>query len=388
MIEIAGRLLGEGVRLGAESAPFLLAGFALAGLLHEFLPTTSIIRHLGPENARSVVLAALLGAPLPLCSCSALPAAAALRRRGAGRAPTLAFLVSTPETSADSVALTYGLLGGTMALVRPIAAVATAVVAGLVSLLVPDGAPGATLVHPCAGHGHRHQPVDDESASATNASRVERLRRAWRYGFGTLFDELTPWIVGGLIAGAALSLLVPDGFLERIAAAGSGLPAMLAIVAFSLPLYVCASASTPIAAVLVAKGLSPGAALVFLLVGPATNLAAIGMLAHLLGRRAVAIYLGSIVTVGIGAGLLLDAVAGASVQSTVRASFAASSAAEPGPLALGAGLLLAALATRRWWSPTDDHDLGTAGSGNGSGSAAHSLEGRLASASSSKHASS
>jgi uncharacterized membrane protein YraQ (UPF0718 family) len=388
MIGTAGRLLEEVVRLGTESAPFLFAGFALAGLLHEFVPATTITRHLGRENARSVVLAALLGAPLPLCSCSALAAAAVLRTRGAGRAPTLAFLVSTPETSADSVALTYGLFGGTMALVRPIAAIATAVVAGLVSLLVPGGKSGIGPAPSCAGHGHRREPVAAAPKCSTGAPFVERLRRAGGYGFGTLLDELAPWIGGGLVVGAALSVFFPDGFLDRITVSGGGVPVMLAIVALSLPLYVCASASTPIAAALVAKGLSPGAALVFLLVGPATNLGAIGLLAHLLGRRSVAIYLGSIVVVGIGAGLLLDALVGASVRAALRGSFAASFSAGPGPIDFGMGLLLATLATRRWWSRFGDQAAPAVGSGNGSGRAAHSLEGRLASSSSSRQASS
>jgi len=325
MGEFLSDVILETARVFYEGSLYILLGFGIAGLLHEFLPTQWISRLIGRESPRSVLMAALFGAPIPLCSCGVLPAAAELRKKGAGRSPTMSFLVSTPETGVDSIALTYGLFGGIMALVRPVVAVVTALVAGLLSMVVPD----------------RDRSVDDETleglplhdhdtamAGRTSPRKGrrgrprpwwetprERLERATRYGFVTLLDDLSFWLAVGLVLTGILSAALPDDFFSAALGLDGGLLPMLVVMLAGVPLYLCASASTPVAAALVAKGLSPGAALVFLLVGPATNAATIAVVGRLLGRRQLRIYLGSIIGVSLGAGLLLDAVAGDLVRA-------------------------------------------------------------------------
>ncbi len=296
-----------------EASIYLLAGFFVAGLLHVYLPANVIARHLGRNDARSVGLAALFGAPIPLCSCGVLPAAASLKRQGAGRAPLVSFLISTPETGVDSVALTYGLMGPVMAVVRPVVAVVTALIAGIASMGVredPEGAPrsGASCDDACAESGTPEDSRDDACApdSALPHGR-RRFFHSLEYGFSSVLDDIALSLVVGLVLTGILAGLLPDGFFTDVLGWGSGLMPMLAMIVVGLPLYTCASASTPIAAALMAKGLSPGAALVFLLVGPATNLATMTVVGQLLGRRHLGVYLGAIVLVSLAAGLLVDA---------------------------------------------------------------------------------
>ncbi len=333
-------LIPETARIFYEGSFYILLGFAIAGLLHEFLPTDLIARHLGKENPRSVATAALFGAPIPLCSCGVLPAAAALRQKGAGRSPTMAFLVSTPETGVDSIALTYGLLGGVMAIVRPVVAVVTAMIAGLLSMLLPGKDEvvddEALKDLPLHAHDHSAHAESDDSGDEPGVGKPEkarpsvlrqRLRRAVHYGFVTLLDDLAFWLLVGILLTGVLSAALPDDFFSAALGLDRGLLPMLLVIVAGVPLYLCASASTPVAAALVAKGLSPGAALVFLLVGPATNAATIAVVGRLLGARQLRIYLGSIIGVALVAGLLLDAFAADAVR---EATLGARSEGAPG----------------------------------------------------------
>jgi HflK protein len=306
-----------------EGALYIMLGFAVAGILREFLPTHLIARHLGAERPRSVVLAALFGAPIPLCSCGVLPAATALRRKGASRSSLTSFLISTPETGVDSIALTYGLMGPVMAVVRPVVAVTTAILAGCLSILVrdePDAAEpqadehgaGCDALH--AGHEHAAAATLDDVA-APPAPPAERGRRALHYGFVTLLDDLAFWLTAGILFTGILTALLPDDFFG-VLGWDRGLAPMLVMLVVGVPLYLCASASTPVAAALVAKGLSPGAALVFLLAGPATSLAAIAISSKLLGLRRLRIYLGSIAVVSVTAGLFVDAFLADAIRAT------------------------------------------------------------------------
>ena len=296
-----------------EASIYLLVGFFVAGLLHVYLPANLIARHLGRNDVRSVGLAALFGAPIPLCSCGVLPAAASLQKQGAGRAPLVSFLISTPETGADSVALTYGLMGPVMAVVRPVVAVATALFAGIASIGVkedtggaqPDAAAGDD---DCAEAAAPQDACDGDYAPGAGApSQARRFLHSLRYGFTSVLDDIALSLLAGMVLTGILAGLLPDNFFDEVLGWGSGIMPMLAMIVVGLPLYLCASASTPIAAALMAKGLSPGAALVFLLVGPATNLATMTVVGQLLGRRHLAVYLGAIVFVSLAAGLLVDA---------------------------------------------------------------------------------
>ncbi len=302
-----------------EGSLYILVGFLIAGLLHEYLPTEAIARHLGGDNLRSVILAALFGAPIPLCSCGVLPAAAALRAKGASKSATLSFLISTPETGVDSIALTYGLLGPVMAVVRPLVAIITGAVAGIISIITGEGRDeDKPPYEDSCGDGHNHcaDELCEESAATIDYGAQARVRRVTRYGFISLLDELAFWIIVGVALTGLLAAALPDNFFATTLGLGSGVIPMLAMVIVGAPLYLCASASTPIAAALIAKGLSPGAALVFLLVGPATNAATMTVTAKLLGARKLRIYLGSIIVVSIAAGLLLDSIGGEALRTT------------------------------------------------------------------------
>jgi len=307
----------------ALSGPWLLVGFALAGLIRIVLPDRLVYRHLGQDSWRSVLTAAVAGVPIPLCSCSVLPTAMSLRKSGASKGATTSFLISTPETGVDSIGITWALMDPLMTVVRPVAALATALGSGLlVNLLVklglaadpPVGA-GEALASEEHDHGHEHshdhghehshdhghdhshdhvQP-EDESGSIP--------LRALRYSFGPLLDDLTPWFALGLALSGLIAVLVPEGFFAS--PSSSGWIAMLAMLVVGVPMYVCATASTPIAAALVAKGLDPGAALVFLLAGPATNLATIAVVRGFLGGRVLAAYLVSIAAFSLVCGALL-----------------------------------------------------------------------------------
>jgi hypothetical protein len=293
-----------------EGAAFILLGFAVAGVVHVLLDPERIVRHLGGRTLRAAFVAAVLGAPIPLCSCGVLPTAVSLRRKGASREATLSFLITTPETGVDSVAMTFAYFGPLMAIVRPLAAVATGLVAALASLRQspdagePDLPPGVDVE---GGHHHAEAeaPPPETLAAATFRERLRaRARLAARYAFVDLFDELGFWLALAIVLTGALAALLPPDFFLRLFP--SSFAVMVAMVLLGAPLYVCASASTPLAAVLVTKGASAGAALVFLLVGPATNAATIATVARLFGRAFVRTYLGAIIGVAIASGLLLD----------------------------------------------------------------------------------
>ncbi len=311
------RVFEETYRIVLDSGVFILLGFFLAGVLHEFVDTARIGRMLGGRDLKSILTAALVGAPLPLCSCGVLPTAVALRKKGASRESTVSFLISTPETGVDSVLITYGLLGPVMALVRPLAAVATAVAAGLLSLLAGgrDGGPERAEEPEAATPGNGAPVCEDGCGSpaveeeSPRSGLKERAVRIGRYAFVTMMDELAFWLLLAFVATGLLAALLPPDFFLRF------LPwpllSMVVMAIVGVPTYVCASASTPIAAAMIGKGLDPGAALVFMLTGPATNASTIAVVARMFGRRFIAIYLGAIFGVAIGAGLLLNAIIGA-----------------------------------------------------------------------------
>ncbi|MFP4143778.1 MAG: SO_0444 family Cu/Zn efflux transporter [Phycisphaeraceae bacterium] len=318
--------------LTLEASPWLLFGLLAAGLIHAFLPPAWLTRWLGGRGIGAIVRAAVLGAPLPLCSCGVIPAAVALRRRGASRGATVSFLVATPETGVDSVAISYALLGPFMTIARPIAAVLSAIGAGIAAQLVPGNPapdPGEEPGHCDAGGcGGQSEPAEasacgsNESAESSCCSSggsccgdadpsggpLKRLATGLTFAATDLIDDLAVWLaVGLLLAGAVATFLDPTTLAEW-ATWGGAIPAMMLMVLVGVPMYICATASTPIAAGLLLAGVSPGTVLVFLLAGPATNLATIGVIRRELGSASAAGYVGSIAVISIALGLLTDAV--------------------------------------------------------------------------------
>jgi hypothetical protein len=288
-----------------ESAIYILVGFLIAGFLQVWVAGERVIRWLSQRRPRSVFLATMFGVPLPLCSCSVLPTAVTLNRKGASKGATLSFLISTPETSAQSILLTYSLLGPLMAVFRPIAACITALCTGLTQNLVEARFPPP-------------MPADSESADDSNANlsgadatrpapAAGRFRTGLRYAFVDLFDDIFIWIVIGIVAAAAIQAFLPSALFGALFS--GTFASMLLMLIIGIPLYICAESSTPIAAVLVAQGINPGAALVLLLAGPATNIGSVGVLYRELGRRTIVIYLATIAVFTLLLGALLNLLA-------------------------------------------------------------------------------
>jgi len=295
-------------RLLADASIYILFGILVGGLLKVFLSPATVARHLGEGRFGSVIKAALLGIPMPLCSCGVLPAAASLKRQGANNGATASFLIATPESGVDSIAITYALLDPVMTVARPAAAFVAATTAGVVeNLVAPPEATAATkpdlscTVDACCD-GEDCAP-DEHGQHHTLA---EKLRAGLGYAFGELWDDLAAWFVVGILLAGAITAAVPTEVMSRFL--GGGVTSMLLMLAVGIPLYICATASTPIAAALILKGVSPGAALVFLLAGPATNITSLTVLVGVLGKRATAIYLASIAVVAVAAGLVVDQV--------------------------------------------------------------------------------
>lgn len=305
-----------------ESSPYLLLGFSIAGLIHTLLPTSAIQNRLGKNDFRSVFRAAIYGVPLPLCSCSVIPTAVSLKQAGASKGATSAFLISTPETGVDSIGITWALMDPVMTVIRPLAALATAVATGMgVNLLVtskldrePDTSATRALMgddESCCSSPEPAPPVaacceepaanSEKEADAKPAqSWMQRIRASLQYAFGALLDDLVPWFTIGLIASGLIAVLAPDNLFTELIP--SGWPAMFLMLVIGTPLYICATASTPIAVTLIAKGLDPGAALVFLLVGPATNVTTLIVVSKMLGKRVLGVYLITVSIVALIAG--------------------------------------------------------------------------------------
>lgn len=282
-----------------ESAPWMFVGFFMTGLLRAFVPTDLVARHLGVNQTGNVVKAALFGAPLPLCSCAVIPAAAGLRRQGASKGATASFLISTPETGVDSIAMSWALLDPLMTVTRPAAAFCTAMIAGL-AINVWDREQDAQPQPPCGGLGCSCHVQGREIGGPWS-----RFVRGQRFAFGDLFADIGVWFAAGVAVAAAITMFLPDDLGRHFS--GAGFLPMLGMLVVALPMYVCATASTPIAAALALKGVPPGAVLVFLLAGPATNAATVGVVARLLGKRAAALYVSTIIVVSLGFGLIVDA---------------------------------------------------------------------------------
>jgi uncharacterized membrane protein YraQ (UPF0718 family) len=310
MMVFAEKVLMESWRLFEASAIYMIFGLLVAGLLRAFFSPSAVTRHLGKSSFLSVIKAALFGVPIPLCSCGVLPAAAAIKKQGANNGATTAFLISTPESGVDSMAITYALLDPVMTVARPVAAFATAAVAGLAQNvfngeekdgpIIPDlSCPidGCCDGIDCAPEVHR-----------AHHSFLEKILAGFRFARKDLWGDIALWFFLGLLLAGVITVLVPGDLMMRYV--GGGFKSMLVMLAVGIPLYICATASTPIAAALILKGVSPGAALVFLLVGPATNVTSLTVVSRILGKKGAAIYLITLSVCAVILGLLLDQVYG------------------------------------------------------------------------------
>lgn len=290
-----------------EMSPYILLGFLIAGLLHEFVKPETMSRHLAGRGWKPVVKGALLGIPLPLCSCGVLPTAVGLHRQGASRGATTSFLIATPQTGVDSIAATYSLLGLPLAIMRPIAALMGGFIGGMGVNAFDnevgrgdDKEVGAEETTP----GLPDCRVGSASSGSQKASLLRRLAAAVRYGLVDMVASVGKWLVIGLIVAALITVYVPDQFLVSLS--DRPLLAMLAMILVAVPMYVCATGSIPIAMSLMLKGLNPGAAFVLLMAGPAANFASMMVLGRAIGKKATAIYTLSVIVTALCFGLIVD----------------------------------------------------------------------------------
>jgi hypothetical protein len=277
----------------AEMSPYLLFGFFVAGILSVVIPKSFVLKHLGGKGFWPLLKASAFGVPLPLCSCGVIPVATSLRKQGASKGATIAFLISTPQTGVDSIMVTLSLLGPVFAIFRPVASLVTGFVGGLfVNMWTRDTQPEVLI-----------EELINETVPKKR-SLFGRFKSAMHHGFVTLPADISSAMLVGLIIAAAISVMVPEGFFaEKL---GVGIIAMFVMMILGIPVYVCATASVPIAAALMLKGVSPGAALVFLMTGPATNAASLITIGKSLGKASAVIYLLTVAFGSIACGLILD----------------------------------------------------------------------------------
>lgn len=351
--------------------PMLLLGLFLAGLIHVFISRHAVLRWLRGDSLKSIASSAAIGVPMPLCSCSVVPVVAEMRRKGASRSACMSFLITAPETGADSILVTNAFFGPVAAVVRPVISFMTGVMAGIFCIgmirdnatadpELADGAHGHHHDHDHCGHDHGHKtlipgdddcyispsvlraffvtwvgrmsegigyarsmtwvkpdfyrellslpeaappPEDAEGRDLVGLSFTTICKHILRYGFVEVADDILFALLVGVILGGVLYLAIPDNLMAYEYARWLSYPVMVLV---GIPLYICASASTPIAAALVAKGFSPGAALVFLMTGPATNAGTIAIVASQFGARFASVYVGSVIGVTVALGIAVD----------------------------------------------------------------------------------
>ena len=281
-----------------ESAPWLLAGYLLAGIIKQVIPARWVEQQLAGPGMLPVLKGAIIGAPLPLCSCGVIPAALAIRKAGASKGATASFLVATPETGVDSIAFSFAVLGPVYAIARPVAALLSAVVAGLLVRVMDRESAPEPVTKSCGGC------CGSKTAAPTvEPTLAEKLQASLRYGFGSMIADTAHWLLIGLAAAALITTYIPQSFFLQW---GDGLPGMVVMVIIGPPMYICATASTPVAAGFLFAGMSPGAALVFLLTGPASNIATLGVIRQQLGNRSLLAYLSGVIGTAIVCGLALN----------------------------------------------------------------------------------
>lgn len=284
----------EILELVNSMSPYLLLGFTLAGLMHAFMPRSVYSRYLSGNSFRSVLGAAILGIPLPLCSCGVIPTAMSLRKDGASKGATISFLIATPQTGVDSIIATYSLMGLPFALLRPFVALVTALFGGTLANYVDKSDEASTT-----------DSVEQGCcANEEKATFAQKIRTAARYAYIEMMQDIGRWLVLGLVVAGVITVFVPDSFFSLFA--DRPFASMLLVLLFAIPMYLCATGSIPIAVALMLKGLSPGTALVLLMAGPAVNVASLLVIGKVMGRKSLFTYLFSIVGCAILFGLGID----------------------------------------------------------------------------------
>lgn len=282
--------MGEILELINRMSPYILLGFFLAGIMHAFVPAALYHKYLGRKSFRSVLNAAILGIPIPLCSCGVIPTAMSLKKEGASRGATVSFLIATPQTGVDSIIATYSLMGLPFALLRPLAALFTSLFGGqMVNIFDKDKEENA---------------VKPATPVATKSSFGAKVVEVFRYAYIEMMQDIGRWLIVGLVVAGLITVFVPQSFFALFS--DSSLLSMLIVLVFAIPMYLCATGSIPIAVALMMKGLSPGTALVLLMAGPAVNAASMLVVGKVLGKKTLLIYILSIILGSVLFGLGID----------------------------------------------------------------------------------
>jgi len=301
-------------QLSVAMAPYILFGLLFAGILHELVPDSIVTKHLGKDTISSVVKSTVFGIPLPVCSCGVIPLATSIKKSGASKGATLSFLISTPITGVDSIMATYGIFGWIFTIYRAITSMIIAMVAGILTNIFDKEdeikKPAFSAVTPQSNTFIINTPKEESCCSTDSCcdnesgSKKFSFITAMKYAFVTLLGDIAKPLFWGLLLGALITVAIPENLSEVLKEYSWF--SYLIVIAIAVPMYVCATASLPIAAGLMLSGVSAGAAFVFLCAGPATNTVTIGVVKKMLGSRSLAIYLGSIVIGSILFGLGLD----------------------------------------------------------------------------------
>lgn len=279
--------LDKVIYLWLEISPYLLFGMIVSGLLHIFLSKEFISRQLGSGGIISVIKATLLGVPLPVCSCGVIPIVSSLQKEGAHKSSILAFLVSTPTTGVDSIFVTYSLLGPLFAIFRPLSAMLCGIALGVADYFVEKDTKVKKLPK------HKHKQIHP----------VFHWREFFRYSFFEIPQDIGRSLILGIIIGGLIAVFIPAELFS--AHISTPLDFLLALL-IGIPLYVCATGSIPIAVSLLAKGFSPGAGLIFLIVGPATNAITLSFVRTKLGKKSFYLYLANIIIVAVLLGFIFN----------------------------------------------------------------------------------
>ena len=300
------------VSLSHAMSPYILFGLVFAGVLHELIPDTIVTKHLGSENILSVIKSTLFGIPLPVCSCGVIPLATSIKKSGASKGATLSFLISTPITGVDSILATYGMFGWIFTIYRVITSMIIATIAGILTNFldkeIEKPKPAFSAFAPNkTGFGITSVKPKAAQSCCANTQQTKQafsIKKVFTYSFGTLFRDIAKPLFYGLLLGALITIAIPQDLSAIIM--DNAWASYLIAIAIAVPLYVCATASLPIAAALIIAGVSPGAAFVFLTAGPATNTVTIGVVKTMLGKTSLYIYLGTIILGSMLFGLGLD----------------------------------------------------------------------------------
>lgn len=347
--------------LALDASFWLVIGLLIGGVFKTLIPTEFLHKHLSQPGFSSIIKAAILGAPLPLCSCGVIPAAMGLREAGASKSATTSFLVSTPETGVDSVFITYAMMGPFMAISRPIIALFSAITTGtLVNFFGTehDVLDKKDIETSCCSSKNKSQDTlqDKATVQSTEAvsccskeevkteSYLSKTFSGVKYAFTNLLDEIIFWLAIGLLFAAIVQTFVPSDMLIKY---GTGWTGMLVMLVVGIPMYVCATASTPIAAGFLMAGISPGAVIVFLMAGPATNMATLGIINQQMGKRTMLLYLLGIMSTSLLSGFAINWLVSAN-DINITEHLKAHTGLIPFWLQVISLLLLLGLSLRKW----------------------------------------